>query len=75
MNAPIFPLHKRPNERVVAWIHRLDQYEPHLPAALAIYTEAAKSGLVEDLREGLRLAAAANRREAHLLAAEKGDAR
>jgi hypothetical protein len=70
ISAPSLPLHGRPRPRIEDLIRRLDQCEPHSPEAVAVYHEAAKAGLVEDLREGLRRAAAASRREAHLLEAE-----
>ena len=74
MSPTILHLRKTPGAQVVRWIQLLDGCAPQSRAAIAVYRDAAVQGLVDELLDGLRRAAAADRREADLLDAEKGAA-
>ena len=60
-----------PSTRLAGWVDALDRCRPNSPEAIEVYQEAAQAGLVDDLLEALRNAAAANRREAELLDADR----
>ena len=72
MSADFIRLRQQPSALVASWIRRLDLCAPNSPEARAVFAEAARDGLVDALREGLLLAAAASRHEANLLEALRG---